>query len=272
MAKVKDKYLEAQDMMAVQLTDLRAKLEEEEDPKKQEILEESIRELDQQLEEHKFYMGEMIDNVEQNPPLNIMIKGQDFGTVETVTNILEKMIADDQTCNLRLISTGVGNISVKDIKDASNTDAQILALNVQLNNDADKLSKVMDVKLRTHKIIYQLIDDVKMMMQEMKSKTVEAKKVRVQGKGRIMNKFQISQKGLFIKSFFCFFFRVDEDGLWCAIEIREAKERVSCASVQEQLADRKQFGDHQFKTFQKRGGRSVGKLGMRGRICECEGH
>ncbi|KAJ7341286.1 hypothetical protein JRQ81_005207 [Phrynocephalus forsythii] len=92
--------------------------------------------------------------------LAIIIKGDVDGSVEAILDILETYDADEE-CELDVIHWGVGDVSENDIILAKTFNGIIYGFNVNANKFIHKLASQKKVKIKTHKIIYRLIEDLK---------------------------------------------------------------------------------------------------------------
>ncbi|XP_067901018.1 translation initiation factor IF-2, mitochondrial isoform X2 [Heterodontus francisci] len=92
--------------------------------------------------------------------LPIIVKGDVDGSVEAILNILDGYDADEQ-CNLKVIHFGVGDISENDIVTAEIFSGLVYGFNVTANKDVQQMATKKGIKIKLHRIIYKLIDDLK---------------------------------------------------------------------------------------------------------------
>lgn len=94
--------------------------------------------------------------------LSVIVKADVQGSVEAVTQSLEKLSTD--TVKVRVIHGAVGAISETDVTLASASNAIIIGFNVRPTNNATELSEKEGVTIRTYRIIYDALDDIKAAM------------------------------------------------------------------------------------------------------------
>ena len=91
--------------------------------------------------------------------MSVVIKTDVHGSLEAITNSLEKMGTDEVKANI--LHAGVGGINESDVTLAQATDAVIIGFNVRANPQARDLAKRDGVDIRYYSIIYNVVDDVK---------------------------------------------------------------------------------------------------------------
>lgn len=94
--------------------------------------------------------------------LNLVIKADVQGSAEAVRSSLEKLSTDEVRVNV--IHQGVGAISESDVLLASASNAVIIGFNVRPEPNARKAADRDGVDIRTYRVIYNLLDDVKAAM------------------------------------------------------------------------------------------------------------
>jgi translation initiation factor IF-2 len=97
--------------------------------------------------------------------LNIIIKGDVDGSVEALSDSLQKLSTDEIA--VRVVHKGVGQISESDVLLATASDAIIIGFNVRPSMQANKLSEQEGVQIRLYSIIYTAIDEIKSAMEGM---------------------------------------------------------------------------------------------------------
>jgi translation initiation factor IF-2 len=88
-----------------------------------------------------------------------VLKGDVQGSVEAITQALEKLSTDE--VRARVVLGAVGGISESDVQLAVSANAPIIAFNVRASKQARDLAEREGVEIRYYSIIYNLIDDVK---------------------------------------------------------------------------------------------------------------
>ncbi len=94
--------------------------------------------------------------------LNIVLKGDVQGSVEAISDALEKLSTDE--VQVKIVSAGVGGITTSDVNLAVASSAVIIGFNVRADAAAKRLIDEEGVELRYYSVIYDLIDDVKQAM------------------------------------------------------------------------------------------------------------
>jgi translation initiation factor IF-2 len=94
--------------------------------------------------------------------LNVIIKGDVQGSVEAIRQSLEKV--EHPEVKVRFISSGVGAVGESDVLLASASEAIVLAFNTRVEPPSIRLAESEHVEIREYRIIYDLIDDVKLAM------------------------------------------------------------------------------------------------------------
>ncbi len=91
--------------------------------------------------------------------LNIVLKADVQGSLEAVTDALEKLPQDE--VKLRVLHRGVGGITESDVSLAAASKAVVIGFNVRPDAKAREVADKEGVDLRLHRVIYDLIDEVK---------------------------------------------------------------------------------------------------------------
>lgn len=91
--------------------------------------------------------------------LSIIIKTDVSGSIEAVSNAISRLSMDEVTINV--IHAGTGAINKTDVNLASASGAMIVGFNVRPTMEAAKLAQDLKVGIRTYKVIYDVIDDIK---------------------------------------------------------------------------------------------------------------
>ncbi len=97
--------------------------------------------------------------------LNIIIKGDVDGSVEALSDSLQKLSTDEIA--VRVVLKGVGQISESDVLLATASDAIIIGFNVRPSMNANKIAETEGVEIKLYSIIYQAIDEIKSAMEGM---------------------------------------------------------------------------------------------------------
>jgi len=122
--------------------------------------------------------------------LNIILKGDVDGSVEALTDSLQKLSTGEIEVNI--IHKGVGAITESDVLLASASDAIVLGFNVRPMGNARAIAEKEEIDIRSYSIIYDAINDVKDAMEGMLSPEM---KEEVTGTVEIRETFKISKIG-----------------------------------------------------------------------------
>lgn len=122
--------------------------------------------------------------------LNIILKGDVDGSVEALTDSLQRLSTEE--IHVNILHRGVGQITESDVLLASASDAVIIGFNVRPNGSARTVADREEVEIRTYSIIYDAINDVKEAMEGMLSPDL---KEEIIGEVEVRDVFKISKVG-----------------------------------------------------------------------------
>ena len=105
--------------------------------------------------------------------LNVIIKGDVDGSVEALSDSLQKL--STQEIVVRVIHKGVGQITESDVTLANASDAIIIGFNVRPSQQAARLAENEAIEIKMYSIIYKVIDEIKMAMEGMLEPTIQEK-------------------------------------------------------------------------------------------------
>jgi translation initiation factor IF-2 len=97
--------------------------------------------------------------------LNLIIKADVQGSIEALKQSLEKCSTNE--VEVRIIHGAVGAVTESDVMLASASDAIIIGFNVRPDSNARKLAEKEQIDIRTYRIIYDVVDDIKAAMKGM---------------------------------------------------------------------------------------------------------
>ena len=92
--------------------------------------------------------------------LNVLLKADVQGTLHAISDSLNKLAADNDEVDVRIISSGVGGINETDISLAAASDAIVIGFNVRADAAARRAASERGVELNYYSIIYELIDEI----------------------------------------------------------------------------------------------------------------
>lgn len=122
--------------------------------------------------------------------LNIILKGDVDGSVEALSDQLQRLSTEEISINI--IHKGVGQITESDVLLAAASDAIMIGFNVRAGANAKELADREEIEIRTYSVIYAAIDEVKEAMEGMLSPEI---KEQVIGNVEIRETFKISKVG-----------------------------------------------------------------------------
>ncbi len=122
--------------------------------------------------------------------LNIILKGDVDGSVEALSDQLQRLSTEEISINI--IHKGVGQITESDVLLAAASDAIMIGFNVRAGVNAKDLADKEEIEIRTYSVIYKAIDEVKEAMEGMLSPEIQE---QVIGNVEIRETFKITKVG-----------------------------------------------------------------------------
>lgn len=122
--------------------------------------------------------------------LNIILKGDVDGSVEALTDSLQKISTEE--IQVTIIYKGVGQITESDILLASASDAIVIGFNVRPSTKARDLAEKEEIEIRYYSIIYNAIEEVKKAIEGMLTPEI---KEQIIGNVEIREIFKMSKIG-----------------------------------------------------------------------------
>jgi len=107
--------------------------------------------------------------------LNLIIKGDVDGSVEALSDSLQKLSTEEIA--VRVVHKAVGAITESDVLLATASDAVIVGFNVRPSSQASRLAENEGVEIKTYSIIYNAIEEVKSAMEGMLEPKIQEKVV-----------------------------------------------------------------------------------------------
>jgi len=127
---------------------------------------------------------------EKAKELSVIIKGDVQGSIEAIKLSLTKLSTDEVKLSVK--HSAVSPINESDVKLAKASDAIIIGFNTEPSKAVDDMAKKDQVQIKTYKIIYEVIDDIKLMMGGLLAPIVEENLI---GSAEIRNVISISKVG-----------------------------------------------------------------------------
>jgi len=95
--------------------------------------------------------------------LKVVLKTDVHGSLEAIKSALAEL--RNEEVKVEVISSGVGGITENDVALVNNSEnCALLGFNVRPTGNVNAMAKQMGVEIKTYSIIYQLIDDVKLLL------------------------------------------------------------------------------------------------------------
>ncbi|WP_061482947.1 translation initiation factor IF-2, partial [Mycolicibacterium phlei] len=129
--------------------------------------------------------------LKETSQLNLILKGDNAGTVEALEEALLNIQVDDEV-QLRVIDRGVGGITETNVNLASASDAIIIGFNVRAEGKATELANREGVEIRYYSVIYQAIEEIEAALKGMLKPIYEEKEL---GRAEIRAIFRSSKVG-----------------------------------------------------------------------------
>ncbi|MGH3436331.1 MAG: translation initiation factor IF-2, partial [Sciscionella sp.] len=129
--------------------------------------------------------------LKQTSSLNLILKGDNSGTVEALEAALLKIEVGDEV-ELKVIDRGVGGVTETNVDLAAASDAIILGFNVRAEGKATERANREGVEVRYYSVIYQAIDDIEQALKGMLKPIYEEVEL---GRAEIRSLFRSSKVG-----------------------------------------------------------------------------
>ncbi|WP_297445604.1 translation initiation factor IF-2 [Desulfurobacterium sp.] len=128
--------------------------------KRQELARESALEKEKRVSLEDLFAQIQEGEVKE---LNIVLKADAQGSIEAIRKSLEELSTDE--VKVKIIHAGVGPITENDVMLAAASNAIIVGFNVRPDSAARKAAEREKVDMRTYRVIYDIVDEVKKAMQ-----------------------------------------------------------------------------------------------------------
>ena len=136
---------------------------------------------------------ETLDEIlKETNTLNLILKGDNAGTVEALEEALLKIEVDDEVA-LNIIDRGVGAVTQTNVSLAAASDAVIIGFNVRAEGKATEAANAEGVDIRYYTVIYRAIEEVEAALKGMLKPIYEEKDL---GRAEIRAIFKSSAVGL----------------------------------------------------------------------------
>ena len=106
----------------------------------------------------------MMNTADNSKVFNVIVKGDVLGSVTSVVDSL-KLIDTKGEIQLNIVATGVGDVTENDVYMAAGGETVIYGFNVSVPTNIAKMAERDGVKIRTYRVIYELLEDAKQAME-----------------------------------------------------------------------------------------------------------
>ena len=155
--------------------------------KRQELARESALEKERRISLEDLFSKLQSGEVRE---LNVVLKADAQGSIEAIEKSLKELSSED--VKVRIIHSGVGPITENDIMLASASNAIVIGFNVRPDASARKAAEKEKVDVRTYRVIYEIVDQVKKAMKGLL--TPEEKEVYL-GSAEVRATFKVPKVG-----------------------------------------------------------------------------
>ena len=137
-------------------------------------------------------LSDLHDQIQQGnvQELRVIVKGDVDGSVEAISQELGGITHEEVRVNV--IHNGVGAISESDVLLASASSAIILGFHVQIDPTAREVAQQEGVEVRSYKVIYEVVEEVRAALSGLLAPTYEE---QVVGKAEVRQVFSSSRAG-----------------------------------------------------------------------------
>ena len=122
--------------------------------------------------------------------LKIIVRADVLGSLEALLGMFDTIQHDE--VGVKVVSKGLGNLTEKDILDASASDAIIYGFSVEPNKMAESMARDKDVEIRTYDVIYKLFENV---MEELQTLLPSETVIDELGRMKVMANFRKKDNG-----------------------------------------------------------------------------
>ena len=125
----------------------------------------------------------MMTQKHDSQEMNVIVKADVQGSLTSVVDSL-RLVETNGQIDLRIIGSGVGNMTESDIRLAESSNAIVYGFNVDLPPSVKRLAMRDKVQVRLYKVIYELLDDARSSMEALLAPEVvetEMGKLKIKG-------------------------------------------------------------------------------------------
>ncbi|MCK2242586.1 MULTISPECIES: translation initiation factor IF-2 [unclassified Crossiella] len=150
-----------------------------------------IRNAQNAAKRKRISLEDLDSALKETNQLNLIIKGDNSGTVEALEAALMKIEVGDDV-QLHVVHRGVGGVTESDINLATAENTIVLGFNVRAEGRATELANREGVEIRYYTVIYQAIDEIEQALKGMLKPEYEEVQL---GRAEIRDVFKSSKVG-----------------------------------------------------------------------------
>lgn len=124
--------------------------------------------------------------------LAVIIKADVHGSVEAIAGSLKKLSETNEEVDIRVLHSGVGEITEADVTLSNASNAVIIGFNVRANTQAREKAKKDNREIRYYSIIYNVIDDMRALIGGLLSPVIKEEFI---GYAQIRQVFSVTKVG-----------------------------------------------------------------------------
>ena len=137
-------------------------------------------------------LEQMFDQIQagETQELPVIIRGDVQGSIEAIIGALENLSTDE--VKVRVMHSAAGGITESDIILANSSGGLVIGFNVRANPQAREMANRDHVDIRYYSIIYNLIDDMKQLMEGLLAPEIRERQI---GYAEVRDVFSVSRSG-----------------------------------------------------------------------------
>lgn len=132
-------------------------------------------------------ISKIFDEKPEEKNIRLILKANNYGMLEAVQKAIETM-AEKKGVKVYIIKANVGTIAQEDLDVAAEYDANIFCMNVSLSKFVLNEATKANISIKSHKIIYHLLDDVEKMIHDL----INVNTIIEHGKAQVKNLYDVT--------------------------------------------------------------------------------
>ena len=142
----------------------------------------SEKPMEEKIQEVKLVNQEVVTQ-DNSTLFNIILKADS-------NNSLEAILASLPQAGLKIMLSGLGDISESDVWLAKTTKSFLVGFNVKIQSSAQKLAQFEKVKVKTYRVIYELLEEIKEVIEGI----AKVEEEQILGNAKILAEFPFNKK------------------------------------------------------------------------------